>query len=163
MPNMNWSKLNSLQLGRYAEYYAKMEFASYGFEVYTSEVDDHGVDFIAKLPGENRFYEVQVKSLRDYGYIFMAKSKMPELSDERLICFLHFIDGKLPDVFVIPASAWKNLIFFTSFRFAFVIASRIASLFNSTPITSFAFLLASVLIAAFFGETSMTIFTDPAL
>jgi hypothetical protein len=105
---MNWSKLNSLQLGRYAEYYAKMEFASYGFEVYTSEVDDHGVDFIAKLPGENRFYEVQVKSLRDYGYIFMAKSKMPELSDERLICFLHFIDGKLPDVFVIPASAWKN-------------------------------------------------------
>lgn len=108
MPNMNWSKLNSLQLGRYAEYYAKMEFASYGFEVYTSEVDDHGVDFIAKLPGENRFYEVQVKSLRDYGYIFMAKSKMPELSDERLICFLHFIDGKLPDVFVIPASAWKN-------------------------------------------------------
>ena len=108
MPNMNWSKLNSLQLGRYAEYYAKMEFASYGFEVYTSEVDDHGVDFIAKLSGENRFYEVQVKSLRDYGYIFMAKSKMPELSDERLICFLHFIDGKLPDVFVIPASAWKN-------------------------------------------------------
>lgn len=108
MPNMNWSKLNSLQLGRYAEYYAKMEFASYGFEVYTSEVDDHGVDFIAKLPGENRFYEVQVKSLRDYGYIFMAKSKMPELSDERLICVLHFIEGKLPDVFVIPASAWQN-------------------------------------------------------
>ena len=108
MPTMNWSKLNSLQLGRYAEYYAKMEFASYGFEVYTSEVDDHGVDFIAKLPGENRFYEVQVKSLREYGYIFMAKSKMPEPSDERLICFLHFIDGKLPDVFVIPASAWKN-------------------------------------------------------
>lgn len=108
MPNMNWSKLNSIQLGRYAEYYAKMEFASYGFEVYTSEVDDHGVDFIAKLPSENRFYEVQVKSLREYGYIFMAKSKMPELSDERLICVLHFIDGKLPDVFVIPASIWKN-------------------------------------------------------
>ena len=108
MPNMNWSKLNSIQLGRYAEYYAKMEFASYGFEVYTSEVDDHGVDFIAKLPSENRFYEVQVKSLREYGYIFMAKSKMPELSDERLICVLHFIDGKLPDVFVIPTSIWKN-------------------------------------------------------
>jgi hypothetical protein len=108
MPNTNWSKLNRLQLGRYAEYYAKMEFASYGFEVYTSEVDDHGVDFIAKAPGENKFYEVQVKSVRDYGYVFMAKSKMPELSDERLVCFLHFIDGKLPDVFVIPASAWAN-------------------------------------------------------
>ena len=108
MPNTNWSKLNRLQLGRYAEYYAKMEFASYGFEVYTSEVDDHGVDFIAKAPGENKFYEVQVKSVRDYGYVFMAKSKMPELSDERLVCFLHFIDGQLPDVFVIPASEWKS-------------------------------------------------------
>lgn len=48
MPNTTWSKLNSLQLGRYAEYYSKMEFASYGFEVYTSELDDHGIDFIVK-------------------------------------------------------------------------------------------------------------------
>ncbi len=108
MPNTTWSKLNHLQLGRYAEYYAKMEFASYGFEVYTSEVDDHGVDFIAKLPGENKFYEVQVKSVRDYGYIYMAKSKMPVLSENRLVCYLHFVDGKLPDVFVIPATAWKT-------------------------------------------------------
>ena len=108
MPNTNWSKLNHLQLGRYAEYYAKMEFASYGYEVYTSEVDDHGVDFVAKLPGENRYYEVQVKSVRDYGYIYMAKSKMPELSEDRLVCCLHFIDGQLPDVFVIPATAWEN-------------------------------------------------------
>ena len=108
MPNTNWSKLNHLQMGRYAEYYAKMEFASYGFEVYTSEVDDHGVDFIAKLPGENKFFEVQVKSVRDYGYIYMAKSKMPELSEDRLVCYLHFIDGQLPDVFVIPATAWNN-------------------------------------------------------
>ena len=108
MPNTNWSKLNHLQMGRYAEYYAKMEFASYGFEVYTSEVDDHGVDFIAKLHGENKFFEVQVKSVRDYGYIYMAKSKMPELLEDRLVCYLHFIDGQLPDVFVIPATAWKN-------------------------------------------------------
>lgn len=108
MPSTNWSKLNHLQLGRYAEYYAKMEFASYGFEVYTSEVDDHGVDFIAKPPGETRFYEVQVKSVRNFGYIYMSKSKMPEFSEDRLVCYLHFIDGKLPDVFVIPATAWKN-------------------------------------------------------
>ncbi len=108
MPNTSWSKLNHLQIGRYAEYYAKMEFASYGFEVYTSEVDDHGVDFVAKLPGENKFYEVQVKSIRDYGYVFISKSKMPKLSEDRLVCYLHFIDGKLPDVFVIPAKAWEK-------------------------------------------------------
>ena len=45
MPNMNWNILSRLQLGRYVEYYAKMEFSSYDFEVYTSEVDDHGIFF----------------------------------------------------------------------------------------------------------------------
>ena len=47
MPNKHWLRLNHLQLGRYAEYLSKMEFASYGFEIYSSEVDDHGVDFIS--------------------------------------------------------------------------------------------------------------------
>ena len=32
MLNMNWSRLSRLQIGRYAEYYAKMEFASYSFD-----------------------------------------------------------------------------------------------------------------------------------
>ena len=48
MPRMKWDKLNQRQLGQYGEYYAKMEFASYGYDVYTSEVDDHGVDFVAR-------------------------------------------------------------------------------------------------------------------
>ena len=108
MPNLTWSELSPLQLGRYAEYYAKMEFASYGYEVYTSEVDDHGVDFVVKAPGKATFFEVQVKSVRDYGYVFIAKSKMPELTPQRLVCHMHFIDGQLPDVFIIPAIAWKN-------------------------------------------------------
>ena len=95
MPNLNWSQLTSMQLGRYAEYYAKMEFTSYGFEVYTSEVDDHGVDFVAKLPRSNRFLEVQVKSVRDYKYTSIYKSKMQSLSEDRLICYLHFRDGSL--------------------------------------------------------------------
>lgn len=46
MPNMKWSKLSYMQLGQYGEYYAKMEFTSYGSDVYTSEIDDHGVDFV---------------------------------------------------------------------------------------------------------------------
>ncbi|MFC0903777.1 hypothetical protein ACFHWD_03615 [Clostridium sp. MT-14] len=40
MPNTQWNKLNNLQLGRYAEYFAKMEFASYGVEVYSLEAVD---------------------------------------------------------------------------------------------------------------------------
>ena len=70
MPNLKWSQLRSLQLGKFAEYYAKMEFSSYGFDVYTSEVDDHGVDFVAKYNGE--FYEVQVKSVRQDNYLLYS-------------------------------------------------------------------------------------------
>ena len=92
MPSTNWTKLSPLQLGRYAEYYAKMEFASYGFEVYTSEVDDHGVDFIAKNPHNNQFYEVQVKSIRNAGYVFVQKDKI-ELQENWLLCLMRFVDG----------------------------------------------------------------------
>jgi len=105
MPNMTWSLLNRMQPGRYAEYYAKMEFSSYGFDVYTSEVDDHGVDFVAKPPNSTTYYEVQVKSVCGFGYVFITKEKMP-LSANRVVCCLHFIDGELPDVYIIPSTAW---------------------------------------------------------
>lgn len=106
MPNTDWSKLNSLQLGRYAEYFAKMEFASYGLEVYTCEVDDHGVDFIVK-DKKGLFCEIQVKSLRNKGYVFMAKSKFDISNKNLYVTLLLFEDGKTPDIFLIPSAAWE--------------------------------------------------------
>ena len=94
MPNTNWSELSHLQLGRYAEYYAKMEFASYGYDVYTSEVDDHGVDF-------------QVKAVRNLDYVYIRKDKMV-LSPSRLVYLLLFSNGALPDCYVIPSQTWKD-------------------------------------------------------
>lgn len=106
MPNLKWSELSPLQLGRYAEYYAKMEFTSYGFDVYTSEVDDHGVDFIAK-DKNGTFYEVQVKSVRKDNYVFIPKDKI-KLTKHNIVCFIRFTDGKLPDFYVFPATVWKK-------------------------------------------------------
>lgn len=107
MPNLNWSKLSSLQLGRYAEYYAKMEFASYGLEVYTSEVDDHGIDFIAKTKS-GRFLEIQVKSVRHNNYVFLQKEKWNIEDANIYLAILLFEDGTLPDACLIPAKAWKT-------------------------------------------------------
>lgn len=108
MPNTNWAGLNGLQIGRYAEYYAKMEMASYGFEVYTTEVDDHGIDFIIKRPKTTKFYEIQVKSIRDYGYVFLPKSSWEVNQTNLFLILLIFKEGKLPDVYLIPADAWKT-------------------------------------------------------
>ncbi|WP_173427737.1 DUF4365 domain-containing protein [Aneurinibacillus tyrosinisolvens] len=105
MPNTNWSQLNPLQLGRYAEYFAKMEFASYGSEVYTTEVDDHGVDFVVK-DKNGRFCEIQVISLREKGYIFTPKSKFDITNKNLYLTVLIFKEGKMPDIFLIPAEAW---------------------------------------------------------
>ena len=107
MPNTEWSKLNGLQIGRYAEYYAKMEFASYGFDVYTSEVDDHGIDFIAKTKG-GRFLEIQVKSIRQTNYVFMQKEKWDIHNPDVFLALLLFSEGELPDFYLIPASAWQT-------------------------------------------------------
>lgn len=106
MHRTNWKDLSSMQIGRYGEYFAKMEFTSYGFDVYTSEVDDHGVDFIAKNKN-GVFYEVQVKSVRDDNYVFIKKSKII-LDEKHLVCFIRFIDGELPDCYVFPSTVWEN-------------------------------------------------------
>ncbi|MED3575847.1 DUF4365 domain-containing protein [Cytobacillus praedii] len=106
MPNTDWTKLGKLQMGRYAEYFAKMEFASYGCDVYTSEVDDHGIDFIVK-DKRGRFCEVQVKSKSGTGYVYMEKSKFDITNKNLYLALLIFEVGKLPDVFLIPSQAWE--------------------------------------------------------
>lgn len=106
MPKKKWSELNHLQLGKYAEYYAKMEFTSYGYDVYTSEVDDHGVDFVARDKTGN-YIEVQVKSIRKDNYVFIRKDKIT-LDEKHFVCYLRFVDDQLPEVYVIPATVWKE-------------------------------------------------------
>ena len=71
----DWGKLNHMQLGRYAEYFVRMEFTRHGFDVYAAEVDDKGIDFIVRKehrPGgtevEYRYCDVQVKSVRRLNY-----------------------------------------------------------------------------------------------
>ncbi|MFD0961555.1 DUF4365 domain-containing protein [Paenibacillus chungangensis] len=107
MPNMDWSKLNHLQLGRYAEYFAKMEFASFGLEVFSSEVDDRGVDFIVK-DNQQRYCEIQVKSLRSLNYTFMQKSKFNIDNPNLYLTLLLFKQDQMPNVFLIPSTTWRE-------------------------------------------------------
>lgn len=108
MPNYNWMTLNRLQLGTSAEYYAKMEFASYGCEVYTSEVDDHGIDFIIK-DSNHRFCEIQVKSIRESTkYVYMQKDKFNLSNPNLYLVLLIFQQGILPNIYLIPTHAWNE-------------------------------------------------------
>ncbi|MHB1756796.1 MAG: DUF4365 domain-containing protein [Leptospirillum sp.] len=111
--NIDWSKLNHLQIGRCAEYFVKMNFASAGFEVYSPEVDDHGIDFIVRRP-RGQFYEIQVKSLRGLGYIFFPKEKF-KLREGLCASIVLFPSNsetneskKELKFFLIPSLGWKN-------------------------------------------------------
>lgn len=68
---------------------------------------DHGIDFIAKTHS-GRFLEIQVKSTRQMNYVFMQKEKWNIESSDTYLVLLLFEDDKLPEVFLIPAKAWKN-------------------------------------------------------
>jgi hypothetical protein len=55
---MDWSKLNRIQLGKYAEYLVKTEFLKHGIDVYSAEVDDKGTDLILRRDSR-RYYDIQ--------------------------------------------------------------------------------------------------------
>ena len=106
MDRYDWTRLNKLQLGRYAEYFVKMEFTLFGFDVYTAEVDDRGIDFVIRK-GPDRYYDVQVKSIRNSGYVFFQKAKF-EPRESLLAALVLFVSGKPPELYLIPATAWAE-------------------------------------------------------
>jgi len=101
-----WSRLNHLQLGRYAEYYIKMEFTLYGFDVYTSEVDDKGIDFIVRKD-DNSHLDIQVKSARNLNYIFLPKDKF-KLRPNLFAAVVLFNESKPPEPYLIPSLTWQQ-------------------------------------------------------
>ncbi len=106
MDKYDWTKLSPLQLGRYAEYYAKMEFTLLGFDVYEPEVDDKGIDFIIRK-SEDNFYEIQVKSLLKSNYAYVVK-EMFSLRKSLYLALVLFKQGSLPELYLIPSLDWQN-------------------------------------------------------
>lgn len=101
-----WDHLNNLQLGKYAEYFVKMEFTLAGFDVYTPEVDDKGIDFIARK-NENTYYDIQVKSARGFNYIFLPKNKF-HLRKNLLAAIVLFEEGRPQKMYLIPSLEWSS-------------------------------------------------------
>lgn len=110
MKKYAWSELNKLQIGKYAEYFVKMEFVQHGFDVYSSEVDDRGIDFVVRkeqLENLTNYYDVQVKSVRERGYIFFSK-KYFVLCKNLLAAIVLFLENEPPKLYLIPSLSWKN-------------------------------------------------------
>lgn len=111
MLNFEWSKYdlttNRLKLGRFGEYYAKAVLASHGMYIYSSEVDDHGIDFLAENSSGN-LLKFQVKTVCKNNYVF-CREKVFNIKDNSLYLILIVLrnDNETPEMYIIPTSAWN--------------------------------------------------------
>jgi hypothetical protein len=76
-----------------------MEFVLCGADVFTSEVDDHGIDFVMRTPAGNH-YDVQVKSAyrSNTGYVYLYRTH-PRL----FLALVRFVDGEAPEQYLVPS------------------------------------------------------------
>jgi hypothetical protein len=100
----SWKHLNHLQVGKYAEYLVKIAMVSHGLDVYSTEVDDRGIDFVVKKDHET-YFDIQVKSIRGRNYIFFPKSKFTPRRN-LFAAVSVFIEGEDPHLFLIPSTDW---------------------------------------------------------
>lgn len=114
MERYKWSRLSPRELNRYAKYLVEMEFALQGFNIYPPEVADKGIDFVIRKEhmedeggAESRYYDVKVKSIRGMNYVFFLKANFA-LRDNLLAAIGLFEDGSLPQLYLIPATAWQR-------------------------------------------------------
>ena len=106
MNKWNWNRLSSMQIGRYGEYLAKMEMILMGFDVYSAEVDERGIDFVLRTEPD-KYYDVQVKTAFKSNYIYFRKSKFC-IRPALLVLFIRLVQHQSPSLYLIPSVAWKN-------------------------------------------------------
>ena len=104
MTNTEWASLNSLQLSQFAEYLIKMEFASYGFEIYIPDVDCPNGNFLTKK-GDGPYFKIQVKSVRGLKSIYFADKF--NIKEDLFGALVLFISAWSPQLYLIPSTAWK--------------------------------------------------------
>lgn len=79
----------------------------FGFDVYTTEVDDKGIDLVVRKD-ESTYYDVQVKSARGLNtYTFFPK-RVFQLRENLLVAYVMLLDREPPGLYLIRASEWST-------------------------------------------------------
>ena len=107
--NFTFNHLTHLQVGKIGEYWAKIWITLAGFDIYTTDVDDKGIDFIIRIDN-NKYIDVQVKTIRGKsGYVFATKdSWKKELRDNLYLALVLLNNNEMPSIYLIPSTVWKN-------------------------------------------------------
>ncbi len=106
--DFTFEHLNKLQVGKIGEYWAKIWMTFAGFDIYTTDVDDKGIDFIIRTDNEKHI-DVQVKTIRTTGYVYVTKETWKSGLRENLNLVLVLLkNNEMPSVYFIPSKVWEN-------------------------------------------------------
>jgi hypothetical protein len=106
MLKTSYKHLNTIQKGSFAEAYAKMAFTLEGFEVYTAEYDDRGVDFVIRND-KGRYFSVQVKATGKSASPFIYAERF-EMSPEFLLCAVRLVEAEIPKLYLACGTDWNE-------------------------------------------------------
>ena len=111
LENFSYNHLNHLQVGRIGEYWVKLCLTLLGLDVYTTEVDDRGIDFVIRIDS-TKYVDIQVKTIRErtvYVYVNKDTKSWTEPFRENLYLALVILkNNSSPKLFIIPATEWNN-------------------------------------------------------
>lgn len=107
-----YDELHHLSISRIAEYYTKLMMTLHKLDVYTTEVDNKGIDFIVRNPN-GKYFDIQVKSIRypNTSYVFIPKEGVwrdGNLRDNLMLALMVFQNHKTPELYLIPSTAWMK-------------------------------------------------------
>ena len=89
-----------LRAGKSSELIVTGQLTRHGVDVYTPCVDDQAIDLVVRVerPDGVRFYDVQVKSVRNYNRVIGLKP--PGNRQGRYVLIIHYRNDKKPDEFL---------------------------------------------------------------
>lgn len=109
LDQFDYNHLNHLQIGRIGEYWVKIWLTLMGFDAYTNDVDDKGIDFVIRL-NEEKHVDIQVKTMRgDLSYVFVNKESWKSGLRRNLYLALVILKNKTsPTIYFIPSIDWHT-------------------------------------------------------
>ena len=107
LDQFNYSHLNHLQIGRIGEYWVKIWLTLLGYDAYTNDVDDKGIDFVIRL-NEEKHVDIQVKTMRgESSYVFVNKESWKSGLRRNLYLALVILKNNAsPTIYFIPSIDW---------------------------------------------------------
>lgn len=100
-----WSRLTSLQVGKYGECFARLMFMEYGFEIFRPEAVNGEIDFVLRK-GPDSYLEIKVETIRSLSCIDLpGASFTPRPNLFAVVILLE--DRHPPYSFLIPSTAWE--------------------------------------------------------